>query len=277
MSELPLISLVTPSFNQAQFLEQTLLSVLKQDYPRLEYIVIDGNSIDGSIDIIRHYSSQLKYWVSEPDQGQAAAINKGFLHSTGEILGWLNSDDILFPGALDLVSRIFVRYPQIAWLTGLGTIIDSSNHLIRTSPPAGKFPWFVKRGWYHGRLLGFIRQESTFWRRGLWLQAGGYLNEELRYGIDFDLWRRFATHADLVTVHARIAAFRQHPEQKTAVLEHYYRDIGVNLPNSIRAVTIPVRAIFDFLSLPFTPYVHARSNEREWHFHAGLFFRPGIF
>ena len=280
MSELPLISLVTPSFNQAQFLEQTLLSVLNQDYPRLEYIVIDGQSVDGSADIIRRYNSQLKYWVSEPDHGQAAAINEGFSHSSGEILGWLNSDDVLAPDALDLVGRIFARYPQIAWLTGLGTIIDASNRRIRTSSRTGKFPFFAKRGWYHGRLLGFIRQESTFWRRGLWLQAGGHVNEELKYGIDFDLWQRFAAHADLVTVHAHIAGYRRHSEQKTFSLDHYYREIGVNMPNSIRAVTIPARTIFDFLSLPFTPYISAPphgGDGGELHFHAGPFYRPGIF
>lgn len=268
---------MTPSFNQSRFIEQTLQSVIGQHYPQLEYIVIDGDSTDGSVEIIRRYSSELKYWVSEPDHGQAAAINTGFSHATGEILGWLNSDDILFPGALDLVGEIFARFPQIAWLTGLGSIIDQDNHFIRVSPPAGKIPYFVKRGWYHGRLLGFIRQESTFWRRELWLKVGGCLKQELMYGIDFDLWRRFSAHADLVTVHSHLAAFRQHPHQKTASLERYYREIGFALPNSIRLVTVPTRAILGFLSLPFAPHLTYEDRQHEWRFHSGPFFKPGVF
>ncbi len=273
---LPTISLVTPSYNQGQFLEETLQSVLHQNYPRLEYIVIDGHSTDGSADIIRRHASELDYWISEPDRGQADAINKGFARASGDILGWLNSDDVLFPDALKLVGEIFARYPQIAWVTGLGANIDTDSRITRTLPPSGRFASFVKRGWYHGRLLGFIRQEGTFWRRELWEKAGGSLNEGLTYGLDFDLWRRFSAHADLVTIQKPLAGYRQHPAQKTAALDPYYREIGVTLPNWIRIVTLPVRFAFNFCSLPLTPRVIYQPQQAEWRFRPGVFFRPGI-
>ena len=128
--------------------------------PHIEYVVIDGNSTDGSVGIIRRYASDLTYWVSEPDHGQANAINKGFAHTTGDILGWLNSDDILLAGALSLVGEIFARYPQIAWVTGICAIIDTEIHIDRILQPCSKDTFIVKRGWYHGHLPGIYRPNT---------------------------------------------------------------------------------------------------------------------
>ena len=136
MSEqLPLIAIVTPSYNQAQFLEEAILSVVNQDYPNLEYIVIDGGSTDGSVDIIRKYEDRLAYWVSEPDRGQAHAINKGFAKADGEIFNWLNSDDCLLPGAVRRVVETRRRYPTaVAWVGGChrirpdGRILNNPFH-----------------------------------------------------------------------------------------------------------------------------------------------------
>jgi glycosyltransferase involved in cell wall biosynthesis len=265
--KLPRISIVTPSYNQAAFLRKTLVSVVSQNYPRLEYIVIDGGSTDGSVEILREYSPHFTYWVSEPDRGQSHALNKGFARATGEIMTWLNSDDVLLPGALHSVGEIFARYPQIQWLTGQPANLDEHDRLRHFPLKTGRFRSFIRRGWYHGRGLGFIRQEGTFWRRGLWEQAGASLNEAKHYAMDDDLWRRFADHADLVTVDKALAAFRAHEAQKTAQLNRYYEEAGIRLPNSSRMVMLPIRAVFTALSWSFAPRVVYRNG--EWRYVAG--------
>jgi glycosyltransferase involved in cell wall biosynthesis len=265
---LPRISVVTPSYNQAAFLRKTLDSVLEQNYPNLEYIVIDGGSTDGSADILREYSSHLAYWASEPDQGQSHALNKGFSHSTGEIMTWLNSDDVLLPGALRAVGEIFARYPQIQWLTGQPANLDVDDHLRVTPLKTGRFRALIQRGWYHGRGLGFIRQEGTFWRRALWEKVGASINEARHYAMDDDLWRRFAQHAELATVDMPLAAFRAQPKQKTAQLDRYYAEAGVKVPHAVRIVMLPMRSVFTLLSWRFAPRVVRHRN--EWHFISGF-------
>ncbi len=270
----PRITLVTPCYNQSAFVEQTLRSVLDQQYPALEYIVVDGGSSDGSAEIVQRYSDRLAWWVSEPDGGQSAAINKGFAHSSGEIMGWLNSDDLLLPGALALVGEVFARCPQIAWLTGRNANIDAAGHPSGFSLTFGKFRPLIRRGWYHGRGLGFIRQESSFWRRELWDRAGAQVDETRSYSMDFDLWQRFARYADLVSVDAVLAAFRVHPAQKTAQLGRYYAEAGVRLPAFTRAISLPLRAALTPLAWRLAPRVIHRAD--GWKFVPGRYFTPGI-
>jgi glycosyltransferase involved in cell wall biosynthesis len=261
--EFPRISIVTPSYNQAAFLRKTLDSVLSQNYPNLEYIVIDGGSTDGSADILREYDARLAYWVTEPDSGQSHALNKGFSRATGEIMTWLNSDDVLLPGSLQAVGEIFARYPQILWLTGQPANLDVQDRLRVFPLKTGRFRALIRRGWYHGRGLGFIRQEGTFWRRSLWEKVGESINETRHYAMDDDLWRRFAQYTDLVTVDMRLAAFRAQPEQKTAQSDRYYAEVGVKLPHTARLLMLPLRLMFTLLSWRFAPRVVRRSD--EWH------------
>lgn len=269
----PSIAIVIPSFQQARFLDMTLQSVLQQAYPNLQVVVMDGGSTDGSVEIMQRYADSLTYWVSAADGGQADAIHRGFARTDGAIMGWLNSDDVYLPGALHIVGEIFARFPQIAWLTGLNMSIDADGTPRPPTPTAGKYRGLIARGAYHGRMLGFIRQESTFWRRALWERTGG-LNTTLHYGMDFDLWRRFARHADLVTVQARLAAFRRHDAQKTAHIDRYYAEIGIMQPAWMRGLYAPFR-----LALSVTPaYPRVVRNIRTgaWDFRPGAFFRPGI-
>ena len=224
----PRISIVTPSFNQAQFLEGTIRSVLSQGYPNLEYIVIDGGSSDDTVTLIRRYEKQLAYWVSERDGGQYDAINKGFSRSSGEIMAWINSDDMYLPWAFEIVAEIFVSRPEIQWLTSIAHLYwDEGGRGVHCSVREG----FNRQEFYRGRnggVLGYERsyvmQESTFWRRELWDAAGGFVDSTLDLAGDFELWARFWQYADLYATPAPLSGFRIHHAQKTASRLGQYRE-----------------------------------------------------
>jgi glycosyltransferase involved in cell wall biosynthesis len=201
----PKISVVTVNYNLGAYLEEAMRSVLDQNYPNLEYIVVDGGSTDGSVALIERYADHLAWWVSEPDLGQYHAVQKGFAQATGEIMYWLNSDDKLFPGALLAVAEIFQTYPQVRWLQGHPTEYTPEGSAIRRIA----LPW---ASWSRARYLGFdfqfIQQESTFWRRDLWEEAGSTMDLSLRLAGDMELWARFFRHAELVTTTALLGGFR---------------------------------------------------------------------
>lgn len=222
------ITIVTPSFNRLELLERTMASVLRQGYQRLEFIVVDGGSTDGTPDLLRRNESELRLWLSEPDDGQYDALNKGFARSTGEIMGWLNSDDLHAPWTLSVVASVFARFPEVEWITSLYPLIwgpeDSPVHCY---PQSG----FSGAAFMHGDNLpgagwpasGWIQQESTFWRRSLWERAGGYLDTSVSLAADFELWTRFFQHAQLYGVAVPIAGFRAHDHQRTSELDDYRR------------------------------------------------------
>lgn len=246
---LPKISIVTPSFNQAQFLEQTIKSVLDQNYPNLEYIIIDGGSTDGSVDIIRKYEDRLTHWVSEPDYGQADAINKGFARSTGEIMAWLNSDDMYTPWAFSVVSSVFTENPSVRWICGMYAIWNRKDDMTYVRPPLGTWRPLLQLGMYDGQHLGAIQQESTFWRRSLWEEAGGYVQNDLHMAFDFELWLRFAGLEYLVHLPTVLGGNRKHEFQKTRNPEQYFDDVA-NVLKSHRHSKICRKLICGFLALP---------------------------
>lgn len=229
MKSFPKISIITPSFNQDSFLEKCLLSVISQNYPNLEYIVIDGASTDNSLKIIKKYQKSLSYWQSKKDHGQADALNIGFKHATGDILCWLNSDDILLPYSLNLISELFTKYPQINWLTSQSLIINEKDQIIHSGLHFGKSQLFLKLGLYHGKCLGFIPQEGTFWRQELWQKSGANISNYWG-ALDYYLWRKFAKYSPLVNLESPLAAFRVHSQQKTASMKKYYQEINRFLP-----------------------------------------------
>ena len=200
----PEISIVTPSLNQSFFLEETIKSVISQNYPNLEYVVIDGGSTDGSVDIIKQYEKHLAYWVSEKDRGHAHALNKGFSETSGGIMAWINSDDKYTPWALETVSKIFEQFPHVMWLVGFNAwwnVDGAMTHAKRINKNIYDY------------LIGnhlWIQQESVFWRRSLWEMAGGHIEENYEFMVDGELWSRFFLHAELYTVDCILGGYRFH-------------------------------------------------------------------
>ena len=195
-------------------------SVLDQAQASVEYVVMDGGSTDGSVEIIERHSSRLSYWQSERDSGQYDAVTRGFARTTGEVMGWLNSDDLYCPWAFGVVSEIFAQLPEVEWLTTTTQIRwDATGRAVRTL----HVPGYSKDGFRHGEYLpakaryavGWIQQESTFWRRSLWERAGAQVGRDYPLAGDFELWARFFRHAELYAVETPLGGFRFHGDQKT--------------------------------------------------------------
>jgi glycosyltransferase involved in cell wall biosynthesis len=205
----PRITIITPSFNQGQYLEETILSVIHQGYPNLEYMVIDGGSKDQSVDIVRRYQSKINYWVSEPDRGQSHAINKGFNRCTGEIVGWINSDDLLLPGAL---KKLAVEYKTSPNAILLGDVInfisgENSSKLIQQKKVSFKNLVVLDKGMVWQQPGTFVPVQ--------YLHSEGLLDETLRYVFDRDWMCRLLKKYDIVYLHKPVAMFRLHPLSKT--------------------------------------------------------------
>jgi glycosyltransferase involved in cell wall biosynthesis len=234
----PCISIVTPSLNQAKYLEQTINSVLVQGYPNLEYILIDGGSTDGSVGIIKKYEPQLSYWESQQDNGQYDAIQKGFEVSHGEIMAYLNSDDLYLPWTLGVVAEIFTKFPNVDWLTTSNVMMTTHDNRLNFGVPIynRSHRWFYSTRGKLFKSRGFIPQESTFWRRTLWEKTGAKLETERKYAGDLELWSRFYQYSSPALVNVPLGIFRYHKEQKTAQLDKYIEeanDVLSRFPNPI--------------------------------------------
>jgi len=202
----PRISIVTPSYNQAAYLETTFQSVLSQDYPALEYLLVDGESDDGSLEIIRKYAQHFAWWVTEKDQGQADAINKGLRKSTGEIVAWLNSDDIYLPGTLRKVVAFFEEHPQVGLVYGDMQAVDSEGTQINTL----RYPAYTMADLMTFHIIG---QPAVFFRRSVMEQAG-LLDLSYHYLLDHQLWIRMAGKTAIAHIPDVLAAARYHAEAK---------------------------------------------------------------
>lgn len=237
------ISIVVPNYNGAAFIEETLKSVVDQNYPGLELIVVDGASKDDSLTIIERFRTSIARLIVEPDKGHADALNKGFAAATGDILGWINSDDILLPNCLSFIDKLFRRRPDIEWITGRPSSMDEEGRIGWVGP---------LRPWSRLRFLSgdskWIQQESTFWRKSLWDKAGGSL--DLRYSVanDFDLWRRFFRHADLHSVDRHLGCFRIREGQRSIKFRDLYeREMQEILDQELQNLDPDFRNAFDLL------------------------------
>lgn len=216
------ITLVIPSYNYGHYLESCLDSILSQNYPNLELIVMDGGSTDSSVDILTRHQKWFAYWQSRPDAGQYSAIEEGFRKGSGEIMAWLNADDMFHPGALGTVSGIFSGYPEVEWLTGKPNSFDTSGSMLEV---LSFLPMCSRAKFLAGEAI--IQQEGSFWRRTLWERSGGYLERGMRLAADLELWGRFFRSAQLYSVDALIAGVRDHPLQKSKDLGGYQAEANL--------------------------------------------------
>jgi hypothetical protein len=226
----PRISIVTPSYNQGEYLEECIDSILGQHYPNLEYVIMDGGSTDNSVATIKKYAKHLTYWQSQRDDGQYAAITQGFAHTTGDVMAWLNSDDKYHRDALWRMAYTFSHYPEVDWFTGRHTSWDEKGNLASITPHL--FRWSRQRflDLALDEKTTFIQQESTAWRRRLWDQAGGYIDPSFDLAGDFELWLRFLRQARLYSLDALIAGYRFHAGQKVGhQRERYLREAATVL------------------------------------------------
>ena len=204
----PKISIVTPSYNQGEYLEETIRSVLLQSYPNLEYIIIDGGSLDGSVEIIKKYEPWLTYWISEPDRGQSHAINKGFALATGEIMAWINSDDLYSKHAFLDIIEAFRLYPKTQWIAGKCIFFQQDGKILWDSvkPDEEYFRWF---------LAPLYMQPGIFWKKTLW-EATDKIDESLHFSMDHELWLQFTKFQKFpVWLDTPVAYFRLHAGSKT--------------------------------------------------------------
>ena len=213
------MSLITPTFNSGKYLEETIKSVISQNYPELEYIIIDGGSTDNTIEIIKKYSEYIKYWVSETDKGMYDAINKGFQKSTGEIMAWINSDDLYHTGALLSVGKIFNDIRDVEWIIGKSCLFNAEGQCVKMNDI---------QNWSYTRILTgdyiWIQQENVFWRRSLWNKAGAEMNILFKLAGDFELWNRFFNYSCLYSVQTSFGGFRLHGQQLSINQSKLYED-----------------------------------------------------
>ncbi len=209
--DLAKISVITPSYNQGQFIEETILSIINQDYQNIEYIIIDGGSTDNTVEIIKKYEEHISFWVSEKDSGQSEAINKGFKRASGDILCWINSDDILMPGALEKVGEKFNNNKDLAFLNGYTLIIDKNSGILFNYFNLALKKWYAKRGVY------YYTQPSMFWKKHL-LEEIGYLKEDFHAQMDKELLIRiFKSNYNIGHLEKILSAFRVHETSKTGL------------------------------------------------------------
>ncbi len=257
----PRITLVTPTYNRAMYLEETILSVITQDYPNLEYVIVDGGSADPEVlRIIRKYEDKLAWWLSERDGGHAEAIRKGFERSTGEIMNWVCSDDTLLPGALRTIGKCFMEHPEADVVYGNALLMDKQSHVKRElrSVPYSRLALAVGMN---------LHQTSVFWTRGLYERVGGQVGGEdlefTRYEPDSDLFFRFAkVNARWVFVREPLASFRIHAAQTSSI------DAQTNWEYRWRAL----RREFPFLSkrpVYYTVRSLMRVRQIYWHLRQG--------
>lgn len=224
---LPRISIITPSLNQGDFIGETIESVLNQGYPKLEYFVIDGGSTDNTLEVLGRYGDRI-LWESEKDRGQSHAINKGLELVSGDVIAFLNSDDLYEPGALLKVGNFFSNHPEANWLTGKCRIIDQRGRTIRRGITSYKNFWLCIRSYRILLVLDYISQPATFWRNPVIKRIGGF-DEDLQYAMDYDYSLRVGQHFPLSVLNEYLASFRIHSSSKAGSSAQTQFDVDLEI------------------------------------------------
>lgn len=261
----PRITIVTPSLNQGAYIGQTIESVLAQNYPNLEYFVIDGGSKDQSVSIIKKFEKHLDYWVSEPDRGQSHAINKGFLRATGEVVNWLNADDFLEPGALDILGSYF-EDPATNVVAGRSNIVRDGA-IVSTTLGTDVYPGNL------AKTIGLARidQPETYFRRSVVTRVGP-LNDHFHYVMDREFWIRYLVLyglSGIVKIPDVLTNFRQHPDSKTQMHKHRFEKETLNLFYQI-AIANDLQSACEFLAAKSGGNITASINPVFRHHEPGL-------
>jgi len=253
---LPKISIITPNYNGGEYLEETIQSILTQNYPNLEYIIIDGGSTDNSVEIIKKYEDQLSFWVSEPDKGLYDAIQKGFDKSSGEIMAWLNSDDLYHKNAFFTVVEIFKNFEEVQWLQGIPSTFDEKGRTVDVSP----LKRWSKLDYYLGNFE-WIQQESIFWSRELWQKENGRIDTAMKYAGDLDLWLRFFRHEKLYTTSALLGGFRQRSKNQLSLdfIEDYIAEAKNKISQEINRLSKEEKDALSHIE-NFTKTINTSSN-----------------
>jgi glycosyltransferase involved in cell wall biosynthesis len=267
----PRVSIVTPSYNQAQFIEETIRSVLLQGYPDLEYIIMDGSSTDGSVELIRKYEPWLAYWVSEPDRGQGHAINKGFSHSTGKIFAWLNSDDIYETEALGAGINWLTAHPEPAMVYGDCFILDKDGQKLKLVPWIEDFD-LQRLIHYHD----FIPQPASFVRAEAFQAVGG-IDEDLYNCLDYDLWIKIGQRFPIERMPGVLAAMRIYPNIKTIrAVGRLWQENSALVDKYGNGVVPRQRRGFYHLDHARFAWRHDDGRQALWHLLCALWYNPSL-
>lgn len=239
MSSALKISVVTVCYNSVRFIEETILSVLNQTYDNVEYIIIDGGSTDGTVDIIKKYADHLAYWISEPDKGMYDALRKGFEKSTGDILCWINADDFYYKAAFSTVCDFFERNPEVKWIEGYNVNYNSKSQVVSVKIPIAVSNRLLRRGLYQSKYhMPFIQQESTFWRRELMETVDLNVFGNFKLAGDYYLWFSFAKVSKLHFISSYLGGWRRIEGQLSSNMAVYQKEICTFVQN---------KSIFDLI------------------------------
>lgn len=266
------ISVVTPCLNQASTLDRTIRSVVNQQDPNLQYIIVDGLSTDSTQTVVDQYKNSISQFLSEKDNGQYDAIAKGFELADGDIFGWINGDDAYLPWTFSVVREIFEKYPDVAWITGVPTTYNEHGQCVKVNRLCGYPQKHIRSGVFDGKYYHFLQQESMFWRRELWEKVDGF-NPSLTLAADYELWTRMAEYSDLVVVNIPLSGFTAQQANQRSVLfaDTYLSEVETearNLHTSLSQNLCRTNGLFSELYRQMTPskcrFIGYDYKSKEW-------------